>query len=169
MLWFAQTALLLGCVALVSCNQRAAEMSEHALDKLQATMPGMTNACVDKARYGGIDAISSLPVDECFKMAPPERFRGIWRNDFEGSEFCPEPATECDYDAPGDDIWLSHSKTLKAQPVPHAGDGRLYQIEFMGRLTAKRGHFGHFGVFDREVIVDRVISLRPLAGASEPS
>lgn len=40
------------------------------------------------------------------------------------------------------------------------GRGGLYAVEFEGRLTAYRGTYGHFGMYDHEVIVDRLISIR---------
>jgi hypothetical protein len=41
----------------------------------------------------------------------------------------------------------------------------MYDVEFIGRLTAKRGHYGHMGASDHELIIDRVISIRPLSAA----
>src|SRR5258705_4520017 len=40
-------------------------------------------------------------------MRPRQRWRGLWRNVFEDSRFCPEPARTCDHNTPGDRIWLS--------------------------------------------------------------
>jgi len=142
-------------------------MEDSELREMQTQLPGMTDECVDRARYGGIAAISSLAVDECFGMSPPHKFRGIWRNDFEGSRFCPEPATECGYDAPGDNIWLSYSRTLRGRQKPEEGHGGYYEVEFVGRMTAERGHHAHFGMFDHEVIVDRMVTLDPLPSASQ--
>lgn len=164
-----RAAVLLSCVMLAACDQRAPKMSEDELREMQTMFPGMTSECVDKARFGGINAISGLAVDECFEMAPPGRYRGIWRNDFEGSRFCPEPATECGYDTVGDDIWLSYSQSVRSRQSPREGEGGLYQIEFVGRKTAKRGHHGHVGVADFEVIVDQIVSLRPITSASAPN
>lgn len=156
-------------VALFSgCDRRTPKMSEDELWEMQAMLPGMTSECVDKARYGGITSISSLSVDQCFEMAPTQTWRGIWRNDFEGSRFCPEPATECGYETPGDEVWLSYSQVLRRQGIePQEGRGGFYEIEFVGRMTAKRGHYAHSGMFDHEVVVDQIISLRALI--SEPS
>jgi hypothetical protein len=138
-------------------------MSEEELAELQAFAPGITAACLEKARFGGINAINSLGVEQCYEMAPARTWRGLWRNDFEGSRFCPEPMKDCGYDTPGDDIWLSYSQGLKPQRLwPREGTGRMYQVKFIGRLTAKRGHYAHFGSSDYEVVVDRVLSIRTL-------
>lgn len=169
MLWSVQpvTSFLLGCIALASCGQPVAQMTEDELNELQTMMPGMTAECVDIARYGGITAISALAADECFKMASPQRFRGIWRNEFEGSGFCPEPDTVCEYGSRHDAIWLSRSKTVQGLQLPRLDDGNLYQIEFVGRMVTERGMFGHSGMYGREVVVDRVISLHPLPEPSD--
>ncbi len=171
MLWSVQpiVAFLFGCIALASCDQRVALMTEGELDELQAMLPGMTAECVDKARYGGIAAISALAADECFKMASPQRLRGIWRNEFEDSGFCPEPATDCEYVSQHDAIWLSQSKTAQGQDLSQLDDGNLYQIEFVGRLVVQRGMFGHSGMYGREVVVDQVISLHPFPESSDQS
>lgn len=164
------TIALVSLVAFAtSCDRRSPKMSEEDLREMQATLPGMTSDCMEKARYGDIDAISSLAVNECFEMSPARRFRGIWRNEFEGSRFCPEPAIECGYDAPGDDIWLSYSRSLRNRQKPREGDGSFYQIEFVGRMTAHRGHYAHFGMSDHEVVVDEIISLHPSAISSGPN
>ena len=40
--------------------------------------------------------------------------------------------------------------------------GALYAVDFIGRRTLKRGGYGHFGVFDHEIVVDRIISIEPV-------
>jgi hypothetical protein len=138
-------------------------MSKDELRELQALLPGMTDECVDKARFDGITAISNLNVDQCFEMNPARNWRGLWRNDFEGSRFCAEPATQCEYETPGEKIWLSYSDSLRQQATePREGDGGRYEIELEGRRTVERGHHGHFGASDHEVVVDRIISIRPV-------
>ena len=146
-----------------ACDQRTPQMSEEDIAELQTFAPGMTAACIDKARYGGLNAISSLSVEQCFELGPAQRWRGLWRNDFEGSRFCPEPMKECGYDTPGDEIWLTFSDGLQPpKSWPQIGDGGMFEIEFIGRLTARRGYYGHMGASDHEVVVDRTISIQAL-------
>lgn len=45
----------------------------------------------------------------------------------------------------------------------------LYQIEFVGRQTAKRGSYGHLSAFDHEIVVDKVIDIRPVSMAVRTS
>ena len=90
-------------------------------------------------------------------MLPAQRWKGLWRDDFEGSQFCPAPAKTCSFDTPGERIWLTFIDTAGVQP--RRSSGGLYAIEFVGRRTLRRGRYGHMGVFEQEVLVDRVISL----------
>jgi hypothetical protein len=94
-------------------------------------------------------------TEQCFRMEPPRRWMGLWRNEFEGSRFCPAPASRCDFGAPGDDIWLDTRRATKREP-----DGALYAVELIGRRTAFRGHHGHMGGSNLELIVDRFISIK---------
>ncbi len=112
-------------------------------------MPERPFPCMREEIYHGMEVLVGEPTEECVKLEPAARWRGLWRNDFEGSRFCPEPAVECDFHTPGDRIWLTMSSES-------AGDGRLYRIEFVGRKTMYRGPYGHLGVSDHEMIVDRV-------------
>ncbi|WP_168157307.1 hypothetical protein [Erythrobacter sp. QSSC1-22B] len=53
-------------------------MEDPELREMQTRLPGMTDECVDRAHYGGIAAISSLAVDECFKnVATPKVSRDM--------------------------------------------------------------------------------------------
>ena len=161
-----------GCSALLllwGCDEPAAQMSDEELGELQEWLPGMTRACVEKVRLGGVAAIADIDVDECFEMDGARNWHGIWRNDFEGSGFCPQPANACGYDAPGDKIWLSYSRHLRQQGAePPEGDDGLYKVKFIGRRTAVRGHHGHTGSSDYEIVVDRLISVRPIEESEIP-
>lgn len=132
----------------------AAEIKEH--------LPGITDACVDKHLSGDAGAV---PTDQCFEMQEPRRFRGLWRNVFEGSRFCPEPAFECEDGTPGDRFWLSFAEGVQQERIEPTGG--LYSIDFVGRRTLRRARHGMWGHYDYEVIVDRVISMREafLAGS----
>ena len=137
-------------------------MSAREVARLQAVAPGITKNCLEKARIEGFAAVP-FTAEQCFELAPARRWRGLWRDDFEGSRFCPEPVDECDYKTSGDIIWLSSSERLKAaRALPQRGEGGLFEVEFVGRLTAQRGYYGHFGMSDYEIVVDRLISIRRL-------
>jgi hypothetical protein len=98
----------------------------------------------------------------CYRLTQPQRWHGSWRNDFEGSRFCPAPATQCSHDTPGEKISLQYSFGItdtspSEWKVPPGG---LYEVEFIGRRTAVKGHYGHMGASDHAMIVDRMISVR---------
>jgi hypothetical protein len=95
----------------------------------------------------------SKPTDQCFKMQPERIWRGMWRNQFEGSRFCPAPTTQCQLDTPGDIIWLQSEQATKMEP-----DGTLYSVDLLGRRTAVKGQY--MGGSDHVLIVDRFISMK---------
>jgi hypothetical protein len=99
------------CVLLVGCDQRKPAIANEEVQKLKAAMPGMTDECVDKMRWGGIEAMPS-ELDKCFKMEPPRRWSGLWENGFESSRFCPAPAADCTGRSAGEYIWLSASPSV---------------------------------------------------------
>lgn len=126
-----------------------------------------THRVHDKIRnyYAGI------PDEECYEFGPPQRFKGLWLAEFEGSRFCPAPAKECSDDRPGDSIWLGFTKRSE---VPHAvldhptGTG-LYAVDLIGRRSSFRGWYGHLGGADYEILVDRFISVKQLAFREVPT
>ena len=110
--------------------------------------------CTYEEVSNGVKAIASRPTALCVKMLPERRFVGLWRAAFEGSRFCPAPAKTCDHKTPGELIWLSN--------YPGRPHGGLYRVEFFGRKTMYKGPYGHFGVFDQEVDVDRMVSMKEI-------
>ncbi len=102
-------------------------------------------------------------TDQCFEMAPRQRWKGLWQKGFEDSRFCPSPANACSFENPGDSIWLSEpDKDVEVGSY----NGDVYEVEFIGRRTSKRGRYGHFGEFDHEIVVDKMIMVRRVKNAS---
>ena len=120
---------------------------------------------VKEGGTGAVVAYGMIPLDQCYKFDRPQRMRGLWRNEFEGSQFCTEPAKECSW--PEIDkrsqpvVWLDLAKPLPAELRPARGGG-LYAVDFIGRRTSYRGAYGHFGMSDYAVLVDRMISMKEL-------
>lgn len=105
-----------------------------------------------------------LPDDQCYRMTPPERMRGIWIDEFEGSRFLPGLTAAPATDPPGPHIWLE----MDAHPVPalpeeRRGQGRVVLLDFIGRRTLYPGNYGHLGMSEHEVVVQRLISAREIA------
>lgn len=134
-----------------------ADPEQFSAEQIRAALPGITDECVERLQS---DDTRSPPTDQCFEMQEPRPWRGLWRNVFEGSRFCPEPARECGHDTPGERIWLTFSEHL-----PQSGFddfGGLYEMEFVGRRTLNRGHHGHFSQYYHALVVDRVTSMREI-------
>jgi hypothetical protein len=150
-------AIMMIPLASAGCHQRKPKASEEFLSRIRAAAPGITDRCLDAIRYGGIEAMSNR-VEKCFKMTPQRRWRGLWRDDFEGSTFCVEPAQDCPLADPDASTWLTLPDNLE---IPSKVErGGLYQVEFLGRRTQYPGHYGHMGVFGQEMVVDRIISIK---------
>jgi hypothetical protein len=148
-------------ISLSACDRRTPRVSEETLNRVRSDWPGITDDCLDKLRFGGIDAAMPSKTDECFKMEPPRHWRGLWADYFEGQQFCPAPAKDCQFDEHAPRIWLSFAKDQ-----PRAGQPpgmRVYQVEFIGRRTLRPGHYGHMAAYTDEVIVDRLISIVPVS------
>ena len=91
--------------------------------------------------------------------------KGLWRDDFEGSRFCPAPAKECTFESGGEKLWLDAEDKIPGLE-PRRVFGALYAIEFVGRRMRPGRPYGHLGVFDGEISVDRLVSLRELEPAA---
>jgi hypothetical protein len=156
--------LLLVCIGaalLVGCHHRQPKMSDAQMAELRADEPGMKEECLDKIRWGGIEAIPS-GLEECYKLDPPQRWRGIWYAAFEVSRFCPESERQCSLAGPGEwiDLEEGHGVVLPrydGEPSPIAFD-----IDFIGRKTSYPGHFGHPPGQSDVIIVDRLISAKSI-------
>jgi hypothetical protein len=157
------TSFVLALVVLLAgCNQqpqRQPKMSDTQLRLMRSEMPGITDECLDKAKWGGVEAMPK--AEECFRFSKSQRMQGLWRNQFEGSEFCessdrrcPDPKTAAD---PESFIWLELELPAGYEDTPPGG---LYAIDFVGRRSLGGGMFGHFGVAKHEVLVDRLLSIK---------
>jgi hypothetical protein len=119
----------------------------------------MTQKCAEDVRFGRDDALGDTA--RCFKMTKPQRWRGLWLDVFEGQRFCPAPMQKCEDDGENGHIWLRFPQDAK--PFGRVVTGKTYEVEFVGRRTLLPGAHGHMGVSEHEMLVDRIISIRPLA------
>jgi hypothetical protein len=106
----------------------------------------------------GHQYVSGPPTDECYRMLPRQRYRGVWVNEFEGSRFYPG---QSNVHAARDEarIWLDVERVSLGDLE---ANGQAYLLEIEGRRTMLPGPFGHMGSADHELIVDRVISAAPI-------
>ena len=141
----------------VGYSRSEPKVSDEGIRRLRAEFPGMIEKCIALLRYEGVEAVPR-ETDQCFQMMPPQRWKGLWRNDFEGQRFCPSPSTECSPNPSEDYIWLTFAGD---RPPKEAEMGRIYRVEFTGRRTLREGHYGHGGLAQHEIIVDHLISIAP--------
>lgn len=157
------TPLTLVGMLLSSCSPPPAKMSDEELALLHKELPGMTHSCLNKVRARGVEAFP-LHTEDCFAMNLPRKWRGLWSRGFEWSRFCSEPARTCDDRTPGARIWLSPAKNFeRSLPTKNFDlDLKFYRIEFIGRRTVYRGAHGHLGASEHAIVVDRLLSIRPV-------
>ena len=120
-------------------------------------IPGRPGPCIYEQfdRNGKVAWIEGRPPLDCVKFEEHRKWRGLWRHGMEASLFCPEPAKTCHGKTASERIWLSRTPG-------GGGSGQLYRVEFMGRKTAYKGPYGHAGMYDHEIVIDRVISIQML-------
>lgn len=153
-------AALVPLILVWACNRPQPKMSADEMSRIREASPGMTEACLRRIQFGGIEAMPN-ETTQCFRMLPQERWRGLWRNDFEGSIFCPAPATTCSYNGENTAVWLTPNAVT-------GSIGALYSVDFVGRRTAVNGRYGHLGMFAEEVVIDRPISIKMVAPPPPP-
>jgi hypothetical protein len=159
-------AVLTGMLLLIlfGCDQRQPKMSDAQMQRLRNEAPYLTDVCLEKIRFGGIESLGRNA--DCEQRLPPRRWRGLWRDDFEGSLFCPAPAGECRNRLilPNDQIWLD----LKPRPAAVRDQrlGGLYRVEFIGRETARGTSYSGYA---QDIIVDRLISIKEIEPPPPPA
>ena len=151
-------SILPGCAILfaLACTSKVPQISEGELAEIKASNPGMTDSCLDKLRWAGFGAMPRT-ADQCYEMGPRQRYSGLWRREFENSRFCAAPASTCREDTSAASIWLEFSDGA-GRKAPDHSDG-LYDIDFVGRQTAMKGRHGHLGMFDHEIVVERLTKI----------
>lgn len=159
---------------LAACHRQQPVMTDEQLGEIRAAAPGISDDCLRKVQFGGLNAMP--PEDQCFAFGPPKRMRGLWRTYFEGSLFCPEPARTCEPSKEGkgpegyfvNDIWLHVADPIwKARNDAHDFETSLYAVDFIGRRNERPGFFGHMGLSRNEVIVDRMIAAKRMEPSSK--
>lgn len=153
-------ALLAACS---SCDERGTSVAAYKNmdDQFKAVTGGVFGSpCTNKIVRDGSTTYEGVPADQCYKFDRPTRFRGLWNSEFEGSTFCPAPADECDpakLRRAGGGIWLNAERADLGDAK--IADDRLYRVEFVGRQASVAGTYGHGGMSDQQIIMDRLISI----------
>lgn len=104
-------------------------------------------------------------TDKCYRMTEPRRMRGVWIDEFEGSRFVPGARSVAEAERAEPQIWLDvETKRIAGlfDPDGPSFDARAFEVDFVGRRTLVAGQYGHLGGSDHTMIMDRLISARPL-------
>jgi len=167
--------LMLVCGLLGGCDREAERwvpaLSDEVIQKMKAQDPGLTDACLEKMRWGGFEAMPE-ELDQCFRLTEPRRWKGVLHYDLEESRFCADAVEQCPPPANREGLtWLSFSSKVKLPEMlltrPSDPLRRDFEIEFIGRRTLYPGHYGHMGTWPNEIMVDRLISVREVADTKE--
>ena len=152
-------------LVVAGCARPEPKLSEEMVQRIRTDFPGMTEECLQLLRMEGVDTEAALSTERCFGMEPAKRWTGLWRNEFEDSQFCAAPAKTCPGEQPGnrqqDYVRLSWPNA----PSP----GGLYAVEFIGRRSMSSGWYGRKAPNYREMIVDKIISIKELEPPYPPA
>lgn len=119
--------------------------------------------CSRRRNENGAVVIEPIPSEDCYRLDPPRRMAGVWLVEFEGSSFLPGASKVPDWRSSEDDIWLEYD--WRKVPPGSRARTNAYFIEFIGRKSSYPDSYGHLGGSRHLVIVDRLISIRPLPPA----
>ena len=119
-----------------------------------------------ETKYDGYSEFSSGP--DCYRFDEERRFKGVWRNEFEGSSFYEGLASLPNAHRNRSEVWLDFSRHAiengsHKELFPRAPS--IAQIEFIGRKTSVSGSYGHFGSYSHFIVVDRVLSMQEIQPA----
>jgi hypothetical protein len=138
----------------------------NPLDALRVAL-GLANAgtpvCGHREKRGELDLVVFNGNANCYRLSSPRRMRGVWDFDLELSAFQEDPSG-----APGAAQKPAHVAWLDIEQVQAPQEYRVgtfilpgkYSIEFIGRRSLFSGGYGHFGMSQNLVVVDRVLSMR---------
>ncbi|WP_156442938.1 MULTISPECIES: hypothetical protein [unclassified Sphingomonas] len=134
-----------------------------------ATGDDPTTRCYRRETHGGTPVLGSIGTRLCHELDAPKRFRGIFFDEFEGQLFIEGSPPGPPYREPQERVWPSFDgattfdKGTKNTLIDDgSGSTRVFEIEFIGRKTSRKGRYGHFGMSQHEVVIDRVVRLRLL-------
>jgi hypothetical protein len=133
----------------------------HPIDRQRALArreaDGFDQPCTREKAVDGYKVSERLPTDQCVYMEPARVWRGRWLNQHEHTVFCAVDAGQDECPEPKERTWLSGMLDGEI--------GQRYLVSFVGRRTKYPGGYGHFGLYDSEIIVDRVISLERISAS----
>lgn len=118
-------------------------------------------------RNGQVYAIEFVGAEKCFKFGAPQKYHGVWLREFEVSAFF-EGRTELplpkDYFT-NDGTWLETGALDLPPEFGRCWDRHpwcAFSVDFVGRRSAYRGHYGHMGDYPSAIVVDKIEAIHEL-------
>jgi hypothetical protein len=161
--------------ALTACSPEAAAY-KHPFNRMVVGLglEGFSGyyPCSFVTRSDGVDFISSIDSEDCYRFDRPRRLRGVWLVGNETSELLPNatrsPAVWDIMDENQTFLEAGGWEERKALPPPVEGVGpSAYAIEFIGRPALYPGVYGMAGA-RHMVIMDKLLSARAVARPRPP-
>lgn len=99
----------------------------------------------------------------CWPFSKRQRVRGVWVTGFETSIFYPGVSTSDQLPKAKSGIWLLNAAKEQPQILQKAptGTGQNYYIDAEARMSLCDASFGHSGAYPREIIIEKIYSVRP--------
>lgn len=121
--------------------------------------------CYERREENGVAVYAFIGSRACYSFEPPREFDGIYVDEFEGQEFIVTKNLRLPVVSPARNTWLDFDELSDRGPLTHRPDAstRLWHVRFVGRQTNSSGRYGHKGMSDEVVLVDRVLSAKMLA------
>ncbi len=166
--WSIFALLVLACLLIGLSTRSDAQRAHRFFDRTVELVTGDDPRTRCWKRGDGDDRNAAAFIGErrCYDYLPPRSYQGIYVDEFEGQRFVPDdwPAGD-QYRSPS--IWVDFDERsdvsaapLLAKQMTAAADGRnrIWRMTFIGRETARPGHYGHMGVSRQAVLIDRIVS-----------
>lgn len=103
--------------------------------------------------------------DKCFRRFPKKKLHGVWIVCLEKSIFIENASDFVNKEpARNQQTWLNVDTENLFRRLKMKYDGTCHQfsITFLGRKSSLPGFYGHMGQFSHGILVEDMISLRPL-------
>jgi hypothetical protein len=151
-----------------SASYRAPQFVRIGFDKVTYAVTGfdLESRCLNHSKSGDLATIEFVGSRACYNFHEPRVFKGIYIDEFEGQRFIEGAMPAARY-KPKDKVWLEIDERSDLSAA-HQFTSRkkkgtaIWLIEFEGQkaIRTRGGGFGHFGMSEDLVIVDKVLSAQ---------
>jgi hypothetical protein len=151
-----------------STSYRAPEFVRKGFDKFTYAVTGfdLESRCLNHSKSGDLETMEFVGSRACYNFHEPRVFKGIYIDEFEGQRFIEGAMPAARY-KPKDTVWLeideksdlSAARQIVSRKIKGTG---IWLIEFEGQkaIRTRGGGFGHLGMYEDLVLVDKVLSAQ---------